>query len=173
VLGSSPSSAEIAAELGLRYCFAGFIRPMFAERAFETYREGFTPSELGGGLDEPRGMVAVNAVCAETDEVAARERAVAEAAFARLRRGKTGRLPSVEAAIEELGGVPEPTPAPLPDDEWPRAVSGSPETVARLLEAFADRVGVDEVMIQHTVADHETALRSHELIAEGVGLDGR
>lgn len=43
-LGSSPSSAAIAGELGLPYCFAAFIRPGFATRAFETYRDRFRPS---------------------------------------------------------------------------------------------------------------------------------
>ena len=173
VLGSSPSSAAIAGELGLRYCFAAFIRPQFAIHAFEEYREHFQPSPLAGGVDEPEGMIAVNAVCAETDEAAARLRSVAEATYKRMQRGALGTVPSVEEAIDELGGVPDPTPASLPDDEWPRSVSGSPETIDGLLAQLADRVGVDEVMIQHTIADHDDALRSHELLADAVGLDGR
>jgi luciferase family oxidoreductase group 1 len=172
-LGSSPSSAAIAGELGLRYCFAAFIRPQFATHAFADYREHFEPAGLGGGVDEPEAMVAVNAVCAGTDEEAARLRAVAEAVFQRMKRGELDATPSVEEAIDELGGVPEPTPETLDEDEWPRAISGSPETLAGLLEQLADRVGVDEVMIQHAVPDHEHALRSHELLAEGVGLTGR
>lgn len=127
VLGSSPSSAAIAGELGLRYCFAAFIRPQFATHAFDEYRERFQPSQLAGGIDEPQGMVAVNAVCAETDEEAARLRAVAEASYKRMQRGIIGTTPSIEEAIDELGGVPEPTPATLDSDEWPRAISGSPD----------------------------------------------
>ena len=173
VLGSSPSSAAIAGELGLRYCFAAFIRPGFAFRAFEEYRERFRPSPLPGGVEEPEAMIAVNAVCAETDEAAARLRAVAEAIYRRMQRGSIRTTPSVEEAIDELGGVPEPTPATLPDDEWPRSVSGSPETLSGLLEQLADRVGVDEVMVQHSVPDHDDALLSRELLADGVGLDGR
>ncbi|WP_255152467.1 LLM class flavin-dependent oxidoreductase [Halorarius halobius] len=173
VLGSSPSSAEIAGELGLPYCFAAFIRPVFAVPAFEQYRESFRPSPLAGGVDEPRAMVAVNAVCADTDREAARLRAVAEATYERLKRGDRSGRPSVEEAVGELGGVPEPTPATLDDDEWPRALSGSPETLAGLLDQLADRVGVEEVMIQHAVPDHDAALRSHELLAEGVGLSPR
>jgi len=169
LLGSSPSSAAIAGELGLRYCFAAFIRPQFAVHAFEEYREQFRQSDLGG-VDEPRGMVAVNAICAETDEEAARLRAVAEASYKRMRRGEIGTRPSVEEAIDELGAVPEPTPETLDDDEWPRAISGSPETLAGLLDQLADRVGVDEVMIQHVVGDHDDALGSHELLADGVGI---
>ncbi|WP_226042091.1 LLM class flavin-dependent oxidoreductase [Natrinema sp. DC36] len=173
VLGSSPSSAAIAGELGLRYCFAAFIRPQLAARSFEAYREQFQPSRLADGIDEPQGMIAVNAVCAETDEEAARVRAVAEASFKRMQRGEVGTRPSIEEAIDELGGVPEPTPATLGPDEWPRAISGDPDTLAGLLEQLADRVGVDEVMIQHVVADHDDALRSHELLADGVGLTSR
>ncbi|TKX75885.1 LLM class flavin-dependent oxidoreductase [Halorubrum sp. GN11_10-6_MGM] len=174
VLGSSPSSGEIAGELGLRYCFAGFIRPGFAERAFAAYREAFDPETGLSGLDEPRGMVAVNAVAAETDEAAARRRAPAEATFRRMQRGELGdETPTVEEAVDELGGAPEPTPATLDADEWPRSISGSPETIRGLLEQLADRVGVDEMMIQHTVPDHEGALESHALLAEAMDLDGR
>ena len=168
VLGSSASSAKIAGQLGLRFCFAAFIRPGFAVPAFEAYRETFEPSSLPGGIDEPQGMVALNAVAAETDEEAARLRAVAEASFKRMQRGEVGSTPSVEEAIDELGGVPDPTPATLDEDEWPRAISGSPETIAGLFEQLADRVGVDEMMIQHVVPEQDAALRSHELIAEGV-----
>jgi len=37
----------------------------------------------------------------------------------------------------------------------PRAISGSPETLAGLLEQLTDRVGVEEVMIQDVIADHD------------------
>jgi len=142
-------------------------------RSLEEYREQFQPSRLADGIDEPQGMIAVNAVCAETDEEAARIRSVAEASFKRMQRGEVGTTPSIEEAIDELGGVPEPTPATLGPDEWPRAISGDPDTLAGLLEQLVDRVGVDEVMIQHVVADHDDALRSHELFADGVGLTSR
>ena len=170
VLGSSPSSAAIAGELGLPYCFAAFIRPQFATHSFEEYRDQFQSSALAGSLDEPQGILAVNAVCAETDEEAARLRAVAEASYKRMQRGVVGTRPSVEEAIDELGEVPDPTPATLDADEWPRAISGNPETLASLLEQLTDRVGVDEVMIQHIHATHGDALHSHTLLAESIGL---
>ena len=173
LLGSSPSSAELAGRLGLRYCFAAFIRPQFATHAFERYREAFRSSPLPGGVDEPQGMIAVNAVAEETDEEAARLRAIAEASYKRMARGVIGTTPSVDEAIDELGGVPEPTPARLDSDEWPRAISGSPGTIAGLLDQLADRVSVEEVMIQNVIADHDDELRSHELLAEGVGITPR
>jgi luciferase family oxidoreductase group 1 len=170
VLGSSPSSAKIAGKLGLPYCFAAFIRPQLATDSFETYREHFQPAALAGSVEEPQGILAVNAECAETDEEAARLRAIAEATYKRMQRGVVGTRPSIEEAIDELGGVPEPTPTRLGTDEWPRAISGSPETLASLLEQLTERVNVDEVMVQHIHSNHDDALRSHELLADGVGL---
>lgn len=174
VLGSSPSSAKIAGELGLPYCFAAFIRPEPAVRAFDVYRENFQPSSFGAGPTEPQGMVAMNVTCAETDEEAARLRATTEASHQRLRRGITDEPPirSVDQAIDELGYVPDPTPSPLEPGEWPRQISGSPSTVRDLLDQVTTQTGVDEVMIQNQIADPADTLRSHELIAEAVGLSG-
>ncbi|QLD89032.1 LLM class flavin-dependent oxidoreductase [Natronomonas salina] len=170
VLGSSPSSAAIAAELGLPYAFAAFIRPTVARTALETYREEFQPSEFDEGLAEPHTMLAVNVACAETDHEAARLRASSEAAYQRMARGAFGPPPTVEEAVDELGGVPEPTPETLEPGEWPRAVSGSPETVGTLLETMTDDVGADEVIVQNLIEDPDDRIRSHELIAEAVGV---
>ena len=171
VLGSSPSSAAIAAELGLPYAFAAFIRPTVAREALETYREQFQPSEFEEGLAEPHTMLAVNVACAETDREAARLRASSEAAYQRMARGAFGPPPTVEEAVDELGGVPEPTPETLEPGEWPRAISGSPETVGTLLETMTDDVGADEVIVQNLIEDPDARIRSHELIAEAVGVD--
>ncbi len=175
VLGSSPSSAAIAGELGLRYCFAAFIRPKPAVRAFEVYRDRFQPSSFGAGPTEPEGAIAVNVTCAETDEEAARLRATTEASRQRLERGITDQPPirSVDEAIDELGGVPDPTPTPLEPGEWPRQISGSPTTVRELLNQMTTQTGVDEVIVMSQLADHADVLRSDELLAEAVGLSAR
>jgi luciferase family oxidoreductase group 1 len=172
VLGSSPSSAAIAGELGLPYCFASFIRPGPAVEAFETYRERFQPSSFGAGPDSPEGMLAVNVTCGETDEEAARLRATTEAARKRLQSGIADAPPirSTEEAIEELGGVPEPTEQPLEPGEWPRQISGSPETARELLEEMAAQAGVERVMVQSQLADPDDVLRSHELLADAFDL---
>lgn len=90
-----------------------------------------------------------------------------------MRRGRTGRPPSPEEAIAELGGAPDPTPDRLEPDEWPRQISGSPSTVRSLLERMTSHVGVDAVVVQTLLSDPDDTLRSHELIAEGVGLTPR
>lgn len=170
VHGSSASSAEIAGALGLRYCFASFIRPQWAADALETYREHFQPSPYGAGPAEPQALVAANVTCAPTDEAAARLRAVPEATHRRLRRGEIdgGQFQSVDEAIGELGGVPEPTTAPEEPSNWPRAISGSPGTVSELLEAMTDDLGVEGVVIQNQFIEFDDELRSHALIAEAV-----
>ena len=173
VLGSSPSSAAIAGELGLPYAFAAFIRPTLAAQAFERYHETFQRSPFDGGLAEPHGMLAVNAACAPTDHEAARLRASSEAAYQRMARGAFGPPPTVETAIEELGGVPDPTPDSLTPGDWPRSISGSPETLRELLETMTDAVGAEEVIVQNLIEDPTDRIRSHELLAEAFELDGR
>jgi luciferase family oxidoreductase group 1 len=172
VLGSSPSSAAIAGELGLPYCFASFIRPKPAVRAFDVYRDRFQPSSFGAGPDEPNGMLAVNVTCADTDQEAARRRATTEASRQRLQRGNTDEPPirSAEEAIEELGGVPDPTPPDLQPGDWPRQISGSPSTVRNLLEQMTTQVDVDKIIVQNQIADPENVLHSHKLIAEAFDL---
>ena len=175
VLGPSPSSAAIASEFGLKYCFAAFIRPGPAVQAFETYRDRFEPSAYGAGPAEPTGALAANVTCAETDAEAARRRATAEASCRRLRRGELDTPPirSAEAAIEELGGVPDPTPTPIEPGEWPRGISGSPSTVRELFDEMTSQVSVKEVVIQNQIADPENVLQSHELLAEAFDLAPR
>ena len=172
VHGSSESSAQIAGELGLRYCFAAFIRPQWTVDAMETYRESFQPSEFGAGPDEPTGAIAANVVCADSDGEAARHRALTEATHRRLQRGELDRPPlgSTEDAIDELGGVPDPTPADLDPDDWPRAISGSPSTVRSILETMAEETGADEFVLLSRFADTGAERRSRELLAEAVDL---
>lgn len=115
-------------------------------------------------------MIGVNVSCAETDREAARLRASVEAYYQRLSRGEVGTPPAVDEAIDELGGAPDPTPHSLQSGYWPRQISGSPSTVRDLLEQMTDQVGVEEVVIQNLIEDPDDRIRSHELIAEGVGL---
>lgn len=170
VLGSSPSSAAIAGALGLPYAFAAFIRPTLAHQAFERYHERFEPSPFEAGLTSPHSMLAINVACAETDESAARLRASAEAAYQRMARGQFEPPSTVEEAIDELGGVPDPTPHALERGGWPRSISGSPDTIAGLIEQMTNETGADEVIVQNSIEDPDDRLRSHELIAEGIGL---
>ena len=64
ILGSTTNGAELAARLGLPFAFAAHFRPDNLLPALAAYRAGFKPS---GRLDQPRAIVTVSAIVAETD----------------------------------------------------------------------------------------------------------
>lgn len=67
ILGSSMTSAYIAAELGLPYSFAGHFSPNTVEAALKIYREEFKPSKY---LDKPYVMLGVSANAAYEKDAA-------------------------------------------------------------------------------------------------------
>lgn len=69
ILGSSETSAYIAAELGLPYSFAGHFAPNTIGYALDIYRSKFKPSKY---LDKPYVMLGVTCNIAKTKEDADR-----------------------------------------------------------------------------------------------------
>jgi luciferase family oxidoreductase group 1 len=161
-LGSSDFSARLAAGLGLRFSFAHHFSAANTDVALDLYRREFRPSRW---LSEPYAMVAVNAVCADTDERAEWLSGPAGLAFLRLRQGRPGRLPTPEEAAAH--------PYSPMEQEFIRGrregqALGSPETVTGQLTALLDRTNADELMLTTLVFDIEARVRSYELIAEQV-----
>ncbi len=165
LLGSSLWSASAAAQLGLPYAFAHFIAPHPTRAAIEDYRAQFQPSRH---LSKPQAMVALGAICAPTDEEAERLSASVRLMGRRLRQGDLRPVPTVEEAEHELGILG----AAPPDEpsEWPRHVCGSPRTVRERLEALAQALGLEELMIVTIVHDHRLRLQSYELLARAFEL---
>jgi luciferase family oxidoreductase group 1 len=166
LLGSSLWSASAAAQLGLPYAFAHFISPEPTRAAIEHYRANFQPSRY---LTEPCAMVALGAICAETDAEAERVSASARLVRRRLRQGDLRPIPSVEEAQRELAQLPSPPTEEA--GEWPRYFIGSAQTVRASLTALADALGIDEVMVVTIVHDHAVRLRSYELLAQAFRLN--
>lgn len=166
LLGSSQSSPVLAAELGLPYAFAGFISPGGAEQALRNYRNKFKPSESSAGIKEPRAILAMHVVCAETKAEAERLAMPVRAMYSRLAHGEyTMRLPTPEQAIKELGGLIEAEKEP-----WPRFVIGTPERVRDELIRMAKETHVDEIVIQDIIVSHADRVRSYELLAKAFDL---
>ncbi|GAA5183295.1 LLM class flavin-dependent oxidoreductase [Rugosimonospora acidiphila] len=164
LLGSSGFSAQLAGILGLPFSFAHHFSSANTLPALALYRQNFRPSQW---LDKPYAMIAVNAVCAETDERAEYLAGPAMLSFLRMRTGRPQPLATPEEA------------ARYPYTELEREVSaqrfegqamGSPETVARQLSELRERTGADELMLTTMVYDVEDRIRSFELIAKQVGL---
>ena len=165
LLGSSPQSGIWAAELGLPYAFADFISPAGVEIAAR-YRESFVPSEWEG---EPRVMVAVWVICADTEEEARRLESSSKMAFTLLQRGELLAVPTIERAERFLA---EQGPRPPGPGRARRRITGTQATVRAGIEAVAKDYGADEVMIVTITWDHAARRRSYELIADAFGLDG-
>jgi luciferase family oxidoreductase group 1 len=168
LLGSSMWSASAAAELGLPYAFAHFINQQPTRMALEYYRDHFKPSEE---LAAPRAVLALGAICADSEAEALRLLGSARLFSARIRRGEIGPIPTPEEAIAELGPAREPRIAG--DGEWPRYIAGEPEQVRSQLVDMASVLHVDELMIVTITHDHRARMRSYELLAQAFELRPR
>jgi luciferase family oxidoreductase group 1 len=162
LLGSSGFSAQLAGLLGLPFSFAHHFSAANTEPALALYREHFRPSEW---LARPYPMVAVSAVCADTDERAGWLAGPAALSFLRLRQGR----PQPLAGPEEAAAYPY-TEA---EREFVRQrqvgqALGAPETVRRQLGELLDRTDADELMLTTLVYDIDDRVRSFELIADQV-----
>ncbi|MGB0119902.1 MAG: LLM class flavin-dependent oxidoreductase [Solirubrobacterales bacterium] len=165
LLGSSGYTAQVAGLMGMPYSFAHHFSARNTLPAVELYRSKFTPSEY---LDEPKVMVAVGVICAETDERARWLAGPSRLAFARLRSGRPGRFPSPEeAAAHDFTPDEESVVSSIAKGH----IFGSPETVKLRLNELADSTGADELMISTMVHDTEDRLRSFELVAQAFDLD--
>ncbi|MDA0269780.1 MAG: LLM class flavin-dependent oxidoreductase [Chloroflexi bacterium] len=158
-LGSSLDSALIAAEVGLPFSFAQFINPEAGPRAVKLYRERFRPSVW---CPEPRISVGISALAAPTEEEAIR---LSWSRYCwRFRRGG---IPSVETALAFKYSDPE---LAYVEYSRPKAAIGTPDQVKAKVEAVAEEMTADEVMLLTITYDFADRIRSYELIAEAFGL---
>lgn len=172
LLGSSTWSADIAAQFGLPYAFAHFIGPEETRAALALYRAKFQPSEQ---LREPRAIVALGAVCADTEAEAERLAASTKLLIRRIRLGGERRpVPTPEDALRELEKVGEDAdPLTWDRSEWPRYIVGAPEKMRDALQGMASDLQVSELMILTVIHDHRARVHSYELLARSFGLAKR
>jgi luciferase family oxidoreductase group 1 len=168
LLGSSAQSAVWAAQLGLPYAFADFINSGDGVDIVNLYRERFVASER---LPAARVVVAVWALCADSDEEALELSASARMAALLARRGRFTAVPPVQTAVRFVerrmrGGAADPPPRK-------RMVTGAPATVRADLRQIAADYGVDEVLVVAVTHDHAVRRRSYELLADAFSLDRR
>ncbi len=167
LLGSSMWSASAAAQLGLPYAFAHFIDPNPTRLAIEHYRSHFKSRE--NGLSEPRTILAVGALCADTEEEAERLISSARLFRRRIRRGELGPIPTPEEAVGELGDEQ----SRAGESEFPRYFVGAPDSVRDKLVDMASILHVDELMIVTVMHGHRERKYSYQLLADAFGLKPR
>ena len=160
VLGTSPDSALLAAELGLPYAVALFINPQFDPRIVEAYRSRFRPSPL---QPEPRVMIAMNVFCADDEAHAATMTRAADITYIRFltQRGQIAMCSPEEAAQHVFS--PEER-AFVQGVSRVRAV-GTPRTIRERVAQFAAEFHADEVMAVCNTFHFSDRLKSFELLA--------
>lgn len=169
VLGSSDYGAQVAAWLGLPYCFAHFITDgRGAGEALALYREGFRPQAgLPGRLEAPRAALAVVALAADTEAEARRLFRSRELWWLGRNRGVFEPLPTAETAE----AFPySPAEAAYLEGMRDRALVGTGEQVAARLRALAAEHGADEVAVLTPCHDAGARRRSYALVAAAAGL---
>ncbi len=162
VLGSSDYGAQLAATMGLPYAFADFfgntgqVGPMVAE----LYRREFQPSAI---LTQPKLNVAVQAICAETEERARFIGSSRNLSKLNASRGvRSALLPPEEASTYqpnqyELEGIA---------DFSSGYIDGAPDQVRERLLQVAEKYGTNDLTIVTNCFYFEDRVRSYELIAE-------
>lgn len=166
ILGSSTYGAQLAAHLGLPYAFASHFAPGELMRAIDIYRQTFRPS---AHLDKPYVMLGYNAFVAETDEAARLLFTSVQQAFVNLRTGNPGKLqPPVAGYYERLDGAAR----GMIDAALACSAVGAPDTAKAQLEAFVAKTGADELMLTSQIWDPAARVRSIELLAQAMGLEG-
>lgn len=154
ILGSSLFGAQLAAMLGLPYAFASHFAPDALEEALSIYRRQFEPSEH---LAEPYAAAAMNVIAASSKEEAKLLATSQQQAFVALRTGNSGLLkPPVEGYLESL---PLTARATLSHVLSCTAI-GDENDVRKGLQDFVRRTGVDEVIVNTSIYDHEARKNS-------------
>jgi len=157
ILGSSPFSAQLAAALGLPYAFASHFAPTHLMQSLSLYHQHFKPSRQ---LAQPRVMVAVNAIAAETEAEARFQSTSHQQVFLDLRRGKR---PQAKPPRELHLSAPE---RQLLDGVLAYSFLGTPAQVRAGLEGVKQQTMADEIMVVCNVYDHEQRQRSLQMIAD-------
>lgn len=163
VLGSSLSSAQLAAEKGLPYTFAKFINGDGGQSELAEYRRLFQPSAY---LDAPKANLAVFLICAETDEDAFYLAGSLELALMMAGQGiPSNGTPSPEKAAAYQYGKFEQKHV---QENRKRMVVGSVETVRKKLKQLSEEYGIEEVMAVTIIYDFEKKKRSFELLSTAI-----
>lgn len=163
LLGSSPSSAQLAGLLGLPYAYAHQLNPAGTEISVATYRQSFRPS---ADLAAPYAIVAAFVLAAETDAEAHRLAGPLRLGYLQLHSAsRTGVYPS-QAEADSYRYTPGEKAAM--DQRFGTQLFGSAETVRDMVADLVSTTGANELMALTMVPDHAQRVASHEILVEAI-----
>jgi luciferase family oxidoreductase group 1 len=160
ILGSSLYGGRAAAAFGTGFAFAGHFGSADPAEAVAGYRDNFVPSER---LAEPRVILGVAAIAAETEERAEALARANDLSMVRLMQNNPGPVPTPEEAAAH----------PWTEQELQLAAQrrrfmsvGTPDQVRGDLERRRTYAGADELVITTQVHDLAERVLSYELLAK-------
>ncbi|MGN6301429.1 MAG: LLM class flavin-dependent oxidoreductase [Angustibacter sp.] len=167
ILGSSLYGGQAAGAFGTGFAFAGHFGSVDPAEAVDGYRESFRPSGRPGAPAEPRVILAVAAIVADTEERAEQLARSHDLSMVRLRSNRPGPFPSPEEAAAHQWTQAELDLAA----SGRRFVSvGTPDAVREQLLGRAQHAGADELIVTTNVHDPAERVRSYELLADAFSL---
>ena len=167
VLGSSSYGADLAARMGLPFCFAHFVSPRYGRQVMAGYRRHFRPSPR---CPAPCASVGVSVICAATDSEA--DRLATSGDVWGLRKEGAGRGPLLPPEGAEAYPASE-VEKELLVQHHARRFTGAPDKVHAALSDLATEFEVDELVVRTVCHDPAARLRSYRLLAEVFSLPRR
>ena len=148
MLGSSTYGAQVAAALGLPFCYAyHFAAGSDVDTALRLYRSGFQPSPQ---YSRPHVMVSASVIAAETADEAEFLAGPSRVMALSLRTGRLGPIVSPEtAAGQPLSELDRSMLDQLPGTQY----KGTGEEVVKGLDELVARTGADELILAGTTYD--------------------
>lgn len=162
VLGSSMNGASIAGQLGLPYSIATHFTPDNYREKIDMYRSAFKTTSPTAQIEEPYVMAGINVLVAPTDEEAQRLWTTTQQYLLDIQTGKQ-RLLQPPVDPKDLGTEQE---RGRIESMFSIKAVGSPETVRKKLEEFAEQTGADELIVVTYTYNPEDRKRSMELLAD-------
>ena len=160
LLGSSLYSAQLAAQRGLPYAFAGHFAPRLMRDAIRIYQTQFQPSAV---LEKPYAMLGMPVVVADTEEEAIFLSTTSQQRILALLRGQPLWLKPPVDSMDGLWNIEEEL---YVKDFLSLAAIGNPAQVKAKLERWADELEINEFMFTIDLYDPQQRIRALKLLTE-------
>ena len=165
VLGSSDYGAQLAAHLGLPYAFAYFFTDgQGVEQALSLYRQLYRPSARHA---KPQATICVWALAADSEALAQHYALSRERWRLDRQRGVLGPLQEPDV-IAARGYTPDELPAVHATRA--RALVGTAQQVSRKIQALADDLELDEIVVNTWAHDPAVRRHSYALLSNAFAL---
>ena len=163
LLGTSDKSAKLAASFGVPFAFGHFMSNKNGPEIVKEYKTSFKKSKW---YKDPKAIVAVSVICAETTAEANRLALSMDLwKVLREKQQKVHGIPSVKDA--EAYSFSEEEKRKIQKARQ-KMIIGNPKEVKKELFTLKQTYNADEIMIVTITHDYKARIRSYELIAKEI-----